>query len=627
MPKPKADPHRKAELHNEAQLHTDAESHAKAEPSAKINAKPAAGKKQLPKNWGGTLRKIWAYCSVHKGLLALIFLMVITSSSSGLLSPYLLGIAIDRFVVSTNSEGLVLLLLLLACNYILFSLCTWLQNYWMIGVAQKTVYAMREDLFRQLHRLPISYFVKRQHGELMSRLTNDIDNVSQTLNSSFIQLITSLFTFTGMIILMFWLSPLLTLITLFIIPIMFFGMKWITARTSKYFKEQQQNLGELNGFVEETLSGQSIVKVFSREQQVTEEFLEKAQKLKLSGYWAQTYSGFIPKLMNGITNSSFGVIAIVGGILVMNGQITIGIVVTFAEYARQFIRPLNDLANQFNTFLSAIAGAERVFEVMEESGEVSDELNAVQLPELRGEIIFSKVSFSYNQDGKTLREVDFRVEPGETLALVGPTGAGKSTIVQLLSRFYDADAGQIFIDGHDIKSIQRANLRRHMGFVLQDSFLFQGTIRENIRYGRLDATDNEVEQAAISANAHAFIMKLPLQYETLLKQDGSGISQGQKQLLSIARAILADPSILILDEATSSIDTITELKIQEALFRLMKGRTSIVIAHRLNTIQQANQIMVVDNGTIIERGSHEQLLKEKGFYYGLFHNHFNDESA
>nr|WP_243767339.1 ABC transporter ATP-binding protein [Paenibacillus agricola] len=581
----------------------------------------------MPKNWSATLRKIWSYCSVYKGLLALIFCMVIISSSLGLLGPYLLGVAVDRFVVSTDSDGLILLLLLLACNYILFSLSTWLQNYWMIGVAQKTVYAMREDLFRQLHRLPISYFAKRQHGELMSRLTNDIDNVSQTLNSSFIQLISSVFTFTGMIILMIWLSPLLTLITLFIIPVMFFGMKWITARTSKYFKQQQQNLGELNGFVEETLSGQSIVKVFSREEQVTEEFLAKAQKLKMSGYWAQTYSGFIPKVMNGLTNLSFGVIAIVGGMLVMNGTISIGVVVTFSEYARQFIRPLNDLANQFNTFLSAIAGAERVFEVLEENGEVSDEQDAIELTALRGEIVFSNVSFSYNKDGKTLREVEFRVAPGETLALVGPTGAGKSTIVQLLSRFYDADAGQILIDGHDITSIQRANLRRHMGFVLQDTFLFQGTIRDNIRYGKLDATDADVEQAALSANAHTFIMKLPMQYETLLKQDGSGISQGQKQLLSIARAILADPSILILDEATSSIDTITELKIQEALFRLMKGRTSIVIAHRLNTIQQADQILVIDGGTVIERGSHEELLEEKGFYYGLFQNPFHDETA
>jgi ATP-binding cassette, subfamily B, multidrug efflux pump len=603
------------------------DSQSQRKPNNAVPAEPPPKKKKLPQNWKGTLSKIWSYCAVHKSLLALILLMVLISTSLGLLGPYLLGVAIDRFVVSPDSEGLIWLLLLLAGTYILFSLSSWLQNYWMIGVAQKTVFAMREDLFRQLHRLPISFFAKRQHGELMSRLTNDIDNLSQTLNSSFIQLISSVSTFTGMIILMIWLSPLLTLITLVIIPIMFFGMRWITARTSKYFKEQQQNLGELNGFVEETLSGQSIVKVFSREKQVTETFLAKAQKLKVSGYWAQTYSGFIPKLMNGLTNSSFGIIAIVGGILVMNDMITIGIVVTFSEYARQFIRPLNDMANQFNTFLSAIAGVERVFEVLDEEIEIHDEQNAIELPKLRGDIVFSGVAFSYNREVRTLREVDFHVKVGETLALVGPTGAGKSTIVQLLSRFYDADSGQIFIDGHDITDIKRTSLRRHMGFVLQDSFLFQGSIRDNIRYGKLDATDAEVEQAAISANAHAFIMKLPMQYDTMLKQDGGGISQGQKQLMSIARAILADPSILILDEATSSIDTITELKIQEALFRLMKGRTSIVIAHRLNTIQQADQILVVDKGTIIEKGSHDALLQQKGFYAGLFHNPFHEEPA
>lgn len=604
------------------------DSQSSKKPNNAATAEPSTKKKtKLPQNWKGTLRKIWSYCAVHKSLLTLILLMVLISTLLGLIGPYLLGVAIDRFVVSPDSEELIWFILLLAGTYILFSLSSWLQNYWMIGVAQKTVFSMREDLFRQLHRLPVSFFAKRQHGELMSRLTNDMDNVSQTLNSSFIQLISSVCTFTGMIILMIWLSPVLTLITLFIIPIMYFGMKWITARTSQYFKEQQKNLGELNGFVEETLSGQSIVTVFSREEQMTEAFLAKAQKLKVSGYWAQTYSGFIPKLMNGLTNSSFGIIAIVGGILVMNGTTTIGIVVTFSEYARQFIRPLNDLANQFNTFLSAIAGAERVFEVLDEEIENHDELNAVELPELRGDIVFSGVAFSYNREVQTLREVDFHVKAGETLALVGPTGAGKSTIVQLLSRFYDADAGHIFIDGHDITDIKRSSLRRHMGFVLQDSFLFQGTIRDNIRYGKLDATDAEVVQAAISANAHAFIMKLPMQYDTMLKQDGGGISQGQKQLMSIARAILADPSILVLDEATSSIDTITELKIQEALFRLMKGRTSIVIAHRLNTIQQADQILVVDKGTIIEKGTHEALLQQKGFYAGLFHNPFHEEPA
>jgi ATP-binding cassette subfamily B multidrug efflux pump len=590
-------------------------------------SKPQTRRKLSVKETLGTLRGIWRYLSVHKPIITLVVLMVIISSAMGLTGPYLVGYAIDHYIASQNTGELVRLISLLAAVYVLHSASLWMQNYWMIGAAQRTVFTMREDLFRHLHRLPVSFFAKRQHGEVMSRLTNDIENVSQTLNSSVIQLFSSLLTFVGMITLMLWLSPLLTVITLSVVPLMYLGMRWITSRTGKYFKEQQRNLGSMNGFIEETLSGQKIVKSFSRESSVISEFMTRNAALRTSGYWAQTYSGFIPKLMNVLNNMSFAIIAGAGGLLATKGLVTIGMIVTFTEYARQFIRPLNDLANQFNTFLSAIAGAERVFEVLGESGEESDEQEAVSLAAASGEIEFSHVSFSYGAEGDTLSDISFRVAPGETAALVGPTGAGKTTVVQLLARFYDADGGVIRLDGRDIKGIKRQSLRRHMGFVLQDSFLFEGTVRDNIRYGRLDASDEEVEQAAREANAHSFIVKLPEQYDTVIGGDGGGISQGQKQLLSIARALLADPSLLILDEATSSIDTITELKIQDALYRLMRGRTNIVIAHRLNTIRQADQIVVLSDGKLIEKGSHESLLQQKGFYYELVRSQYKEGSA
>ncbi|MGE5702001.1 MAG: ABC transporter ATP-binding protein [Clostridia bacterium] len=595
---------------------------------AQSNPNEASKKTQRPKSPWKTMVKIWRYLAKHRRLLVLVFLMVLLYSVLVLLGPYFVGVAIDQYLSDVSSKGLITLLVLLAAIYVLHSVSLWMQNYWMIGVAQKTVCEMRSELFRHVLRLPVSYFAKRQHGEVMSRLTNDIDNVSSTLNSSFIQIVSSLFTLVGMASMMIWMSPLLTVVTLLVIPLMFLGMKWITNRTGKFFKEQQKNLGDINGFVEETLSGQKIVKSFSQEQNVIEQFQCKNERLKTSGYWAQTYSGFIPKLMNVLNNASFALIAGVGGVMAVNGMITVGVIVTFSEYARQFIRPLHDLSNQFNTFLSAVAGAERVFEVLEEAVESQDEVDAIHLGSIRGEIQFCNVSFSYDPNGQqTLKSIEFHVSPGQTLALVGPTGAGKTTIVQLLTRFYDADSGHIFVDGHDIKTIARASLRRQMGFVLQDAFLFRGTVKDNIRYGKLAASDQEVVEAAKLANAHSFIMALPNQYDTVLDGNGSGISQGQKQLLSIARAILADPSILILDEATSSIDTITEIKIQEALYRLMQGRTSFVIAHRLNTIRQADVILVLEDGSLIEQGSHHELLKQKGLYYGLVSSQYTDASA
>ncbi|MEH7382143.1 ABC transporter ATP-binding protein [Bacillus sp. JJ1533] len=576
-------------------------------------------KPQLAMDRIGTIKRIWSYLAVNHKLLMAVLAMVVVSSGLGLLGPFLLGKGIDEYIVTKDHKGILVLLLGLGVVYILHSLSLWYQAYWMVGIAQNTVFSMRTELFEQLHRLPIHFFDKRQHGELMSRITNDIENVSSTLNTSVIQIFSSLLTLIGTVAIMLWLSPLLTLITMIIIPIMFIGIKWITKRTGKLFKEQQRYLGELNGYIEETISGQRIVKTFSQEETVMSDFLEKSKKLKKAGYYAQAYSGFIPKLMNVLNNLSFAVIAGIGGILALNGHITIGTIVIFAEYSRQFTRPLNDLANQFNTLLSAIAGAERVFDILDEDIEAKDETNAKKMNHIQGNVKFNHVSFSYEKEGHTIRDVSFEVKPGQSVAFVGPTGAGKTTIVNLLSRFYEPNSGLILIDGVNTSSIPRESLRQNMGFVLQDTYLFQASIMENIRYGRLDASDEEIIEAAKLANAHSFIMKLPNQYQTILNQDGSGISQGQKQLLSIARAILANPSILILDEATSSIDTVTEMKIQEALQRLMKGKTSFIIAHRLNTIEKADHIIVLNEGVIVENGNHASLLEQKGYYYNL-HN-------
>ncbi|MBS8266825.1 ABC transporter ATP-binding protein [Mesobacillus boroniphilus] len=565
-----------------------------------------------------TVKRIWSYLADQRRLLILVLLMVVASSAFGLLGPFLIGWGIDEYFATESTDGFIWLLVGLGVVYGMHSISLWLQSYWMIGIAQKTVYTMRKQLFTHFHKLSIDFFNKRQHGELMSRVTNDIENVSVTLNSSVIQIFSSVLTLVGTLVVMIWLSPLLTLVTMIIVPLMFMGMKWITSRTGRLYKEQQRRLGEMNGYIEETISGQKIIKSFSQETKVIEEFRKKNKQLKESGYWAQTFTGFIPKLMNMLNNLSFTIVAAVGGYFALRGYVSIGTIVIFTEYSRQFTRPLNDLSNQFNTLLSAVAGADRVFDIIDTEEEAVDEKEAAPLHNIKGKIEFKDVSFSYEKGGDTVSDLKFKAEPGQSVALVGPTGAGKSTIINLISRFYEPDEGLILIDGYDSKKITRESLRTQMGFVLQDSFLFQGSIRENIRYGRLDATDEEVEQAAKAANAHSFIQRLPVGYDTVLSQDDAGISQGQKQLLSIARAILADPSILILDEATSSIDTITELKIQEALQHLLKGRTSFIIAHRLNTIKSADQIIVIENGQIIEKGSHDELLVQEGFYHNLY---------
>ncbi|QMT21800.1 ABC transporter ATP-binding protein [Bacillus velezensis] len=593
-------------------------------PKIPLKSNEGGRKRAKAKDTKGTLRRIWSYVAEKKGLLTLVIIMVVISAIFGLLGPFVIGKAIDHFIVGQTTDGLAGVLFILFGIYLVQSLSLWFQNYWMINISQSTVFKMRSELFTHLHELPIPFFDKQRLGDLMSRVTNDIENVSSTLNTSVIQVLSSVITFVGTIAVMLYMSPLLTLITLLIIPIMLLSIKWITNRTGLLFKQQQKNLGELNGFIEESISGAKVIKAYSREDRVMEQFLEKNAALQSSGFWAQTISGFIPKVMNSLNNLSFTIIAAVGGLFALKGWISIGAIVVFAEYSRQFTRPLNDLANQFNTMLSAIAGAERVFDVLDEKEEREDEEHALYQPIKTGEIEFRDVSFGYQEDSLILKQLSFSVPKGQSIAFVGPTGAGKTTVTSLIARFYEPNNGKILIDGTDIKKLTRSSLRKNMGFVLQDSFLFQGTIRENIRYGRLDASDQEVEAAAKAANAHGFIERLPKGYDTVLIQNGAGISQGQKQLISIARAVLADPVLLILDEATSNIDTVTEVKIQEALGRLMAGRTSVIIAHRLNTIQKADQILVLKDGEMAEKGTHAELLSQNGFYQELYESQFRE---
>ena len=570
------------------------------------------------RNWKKTVRQIFSYLLAEKWMLLLVTVMVALSSGFAILGPYMNGTTVDEYIAVQELSGINRMLFWLFLVSLGYSIAMFCQHFFMIGIAQNTVYTIRSELFEKLHTLPIPFFDRRQQGEIMSRVTNDIDNVSNTLNTSIIQILSSVLTLIGTVSVMVYLSPLLALITMSIIPIMVFGMKWITSRTGPLYKIQQQRLGHLNGYVEETISGQRIIKTFSQEERVTDEFEQKNDDVRNSGYWAGTISGFIPKLMNMLNVLSFALIAFIGGVFVLNDMITVGTIVIFTELARQFTRPLNELSNQFNQLLAAVAGAERVFNIMDEDGEELDEVDANSIDVPKGEIEFKNVTFSYNPDEPILKGISFTADPGSTTAFVGHTGAGKTTIINLIARFYNYDDGEILLDGKDIKSIKRNSLRKHMAFVLQDADLFEGSIRENIRYGKLNATDDEVVEAAKNANAHDFISKLPEQYDTPIDADGMSISQGQKQLITIARALLADPKILVLDEATSSIDTVTEIKIQEALKRLMEGRTSFVIAHRLNTIKSADQIIMLEHGEIIEKGSHDELISQGGRYAELY---------
>ncbi|WP_420840513.1 ABC transporter ATP-binding protein [Caldicoprobacter algeriensis] len=585
------------------------------------------GPGERPKNLGKTLVRLSRYLKEDIPGLIIVILSVLLNMACTLIGPLLIGQAIDQYIIPGDFQGLVRISFLLLGVYILNSLVAFLQGFFMASISEKTVARMRRDLFSKYQVLPLKFFDSHTHGELMSRITNDIDTISFTLHASLTQFISGVITIIGTIILMLLKSIILTLITLSVIPLMFLLTRLITKHTGRLFIEQQKTLGELNGKIEETISGQRVVKLFCREQHVIAEFEESNQKLKKTALKAQVLSRIMGPTMNMLNNLGFALIAGIGGLLAVRnvgGAITVGTISVFLNYSRQFTRPLNEMANQYNMVLAAAAGAERVFRVLDQEPEPADAPDAVDLREVgvKGHVEFENVSFAYDGENLVLKNFSLEVKPGQMVALVGATGAGKTTIINLLMRFYDVKEGSIRIDGIDIRKIKRESLRSSLGIVLQDTYLFNASVRENIRYGRLDATDEEVEQAAKIAHAHDFIMRLPQGYDTILTDDGGNLSHGQRQLLAIARAVLADPAILILDEATSSVDTRTEIYIQKAMLNLMKGRTSFVIAHRLSTIKDADLIVVIDNGKLVEKGTHQELLERKGVYYNLYQSQF-----
>lgn len=577
------------------------------------------------KDFKGTMLRLWKYFGSERRLFMVIFIFVSVGSILGLTGPFLIGRSIDAMSGGAGKVNLGVLgiwVVALLAAYITDAIINFLQGWLMAGLSQRIVLNLRRTLFAKLQKLPVSFFDLRTHGELMSRLSNDIENVSSTISQSTTHLMSSAFTIAGSLVMMLLLSPLLTLASIITIPLVFLITRTIAKKTKVLFKEQQVALGKLNGHIEETISGIQVVKAFNHEGKVIQQFEEFNSTFCEVGLKAQIWSGFIMPLMNVINNLGFAVVAGVGGALAVRDMISIGIIASFLSYSRQFSRPLNEIANIFNTLQSAVAGAERVFEILDEKEEPGDIPGAKELKTPRGHVVFENVTFGYRQDVPILKSISFNADEGSTSALVGPTGAGKTTIVNLLARFYDISEGKIMIDGHDIREYTWDSLRRCFGIVLQDTYLFSGTIRENIRYGRLDATDEEIEAAAAMANADVFIRRLPKGYNTVLTESGGNLSQGQRQLLAIARAILTNPSILILDEATSSVDTRTELHIQEAMLKLMKGRTSFIIAHRLSTIKDADVIMVIDGGDIVERGSHSSLINTEGIYHKLYFSQF-----
>ncbi len=580
----------------------------------KYQARPKAGKR--------TLIRLAAYLVCDRMLLVVIGVLIVVSIAANLGGSYLLRPIINEYILPGDFAGLVRMLGILVVIYLVGIVAVYVEYRLLNKIGQQTVARMRVDLFRKMEHLPVGYFDMHQHGDLMSRFTNDMDRISDALTDSLSDMLSSALTVVGIFCLMLVISPTLTLVTLVTVPLMFLGARGIVRKSRKYFKAQQESLGNVNGYIEEMISGQKVVKVFGHEQKAEEDFGGLNQDLNTKSLKAQFYSGLMMPVMQNLGTLNYVLVTIAGALLAIFRGFDVGGLAAFLQYSRQFGRPVNELASLYNSIQAALAGAERIFEVIDEKPETPDLPEAVELEGVKGEVMMKGVWFGYRPEKMILKGISFEVPAGRKIALVGATGAGKTTILNMLPRFFDIRSGEIRIDGEEIRTVRRRSLRKAMAIVLQDTHLFTDTVRENIRFGRLEATDEEVVAAAKLTAAHSFIKRLPHGYDTLLENDGANLSQGQRQLLNIARAAVADPAILLLDEATSNIDTRSEILIQKGLDQLMQGRTSLIIAHRLSTIRNADIILVLEHGQIVERGTHEELLRIKGKYFTLNQEQF-----
>ncbi|ANQ53262.1 multidrug ABC transporter ATP-binding protein [Thermosipho affectus] len=594
---------------------------------------PIRGAVEKPKNFKKTLKRLLGYLKPYAIPLIIVFALAITGTIFSIIAPKVLGKATTKLFqgflarkifprAKIDLQGILKILIEVGILYGLFALFMYIQQYIMAGVSQKVVKKLRTEVMEKLSKLPLRFYDSRTHGEILSRVTNDVDLISNTLNQSLTQLITSIVTIVGVIIMMLTISPLLTLVTMVTLPISISLIVLIVKKSQKYFKNQQKFLGNVNGHVEEMFGGLIVVKGYNMEEESIKRFEEYNEKLYGSAWKAQFVSGITMPIMRFVGNLGYVIVSIMGGIMVTKRIIQLGDVQAFIQYSQQFNQPISQVANIMNMIQSTLAASERVFEILDEKEEEPDPENAIELKSVEENVKFENVYFSYSKDKKLIEDLNIDVKSGQTIAIVGPTGAGKTTLVNLLMRFYEIQKGRITIDGVDIRKLRKNNLRRFFGMVLQDTWLFNGTIRENIAYGKDNATEEEIINAAKLAHAHHFIMALPGGYDAVINEEASNISQGEKQLITIARAFVVDPDILILDEATSNVDTLTEKYIQSAMKRLMHSRTNFVIAHRLSTIKDADMILVMNEGKIIEKGTHEQLMNKNGFYAELYKSQF-----
>ena len=594
------------------------------------------GRGQMPvekaKDFKGSIGKLFAYMKQYHAAVAVVILCAIASTVFSVIGPDILGKATTELsngllakIQGTGSIDFTKIgqiLLFVLGLYLLSTLFGFVQGWLMTGVTQKVCYRMRKDISEKIDRMPMAYFESRTYGEVLSRITNDVDTLGQSLNQSITQIITSVATMVGVLVMMLRISPLMTLIAVVILPISVTLISLVVKKSQKYFKQQQEYLGHINGQVEEAYAGHTVIQAYNKEKDMVQQFQETNDTLYHSAWKSQFLSGLMQPIMMFVGNLGYAAVALSGGLLAIRGTITIGDIQAFIQYVKNFTQPMQQIAQVLNQVQSMAAASERVFEFLEEAEEVQTAEHPLELANVEGNVDFQHVSFGYQPEQCVIHDFSAKVKSGQKIAIVGPTGAGKTTMVKLLMRFYDVSGGAILLDGHDVRDFDRHKLRESFGMVLQDTWLFQGTIMENIRYGRLDATDEEVIAAAKAAHADSFIRQLPDGYQMELNEDASNVSQGQKQLLTIARAILADNRVMILDEATSSVDTRTEILIQKAMDHLMEGRTSFIIAHRLSTIRNADMILVMKDGDIIEQGTHEELLEKNGFYADLYRSQF-----